>query len=97
MHVRMRFSPERGRNRQWIDPQALPPGSLVSSAVQFAMMKAADGNGVFVADFAARGGRLRKFDVMGITGRSAAYEAGLLRDKSEVCPISFAHRFGKGD
>ena len=49
-----------------------PPCSLITVAVNFAMMSTAEGYGELVADFKAQGSRLRKPHVMRIGRLTAA-------------------------
>ena len=54
-----------------------PPCSLVTVAVNFAMMSTAEGHGELVADFEAQGSRLGKAHVVRIGRLPAADQAGL--------------------
>ena len=54
-----------------------PPCSLVTVAVNFAMMNTAERDGELIADFEAQGSRLGKPQVMRIGRLPAADEAGL--------------------
>jgi hypothetical protein len=58
-------------------------------------MVAAQRNGEFVADLAAKGSRLCKFEVMGVTGGALANQAGLSSDKREVRLVSLADCFAQ--
>ena len=57
-------------------------------------MGAAKRNGEFIANFAAKCGRLRKSQVVGIAGLTAANNARLGRDKRAVLLVTMAERFG---
>jgi hypothetical protein len=70
-----------------------PPGGLVAIAVHFTVVHAADWNGVFVADLAAKRARLSEADVVRFTRSPAAYDAGLRRDVSAVLLVAKPDRF----
>jgi hypothetical protein len=62
----MRPLPKTCRDRKRIDPLRLPPGALVATTVQLAMVQSANGHGEPVADLAPHGALLRELDVVGI-------------------------------
>ena len=53
-------------NLDWIDASLLPPGFFIAGAMGRAVMRAAEGDGKFIACFAAERARLHKSDVMRI-------------------------------
>jgi hypothetical protein len=59
-------APEVGGNDQGIDALVLPPGALISSSVELAIVQPADRDGEAVADPAAHRLVLRKPDVVGV-------------------------------
>lgn len=62
----MGFSPQLQGNWNWIDIDTVPPSWFIASAVQLAMVSAAEGNREFVADPAAERARLSKAEMMRI-------------------------------
>ena len=92
----MRVQPERTSRGGRIDASFLPPCRFLATAMDFAMMTAAERNGEFIADLAAECLALHKSGVMGICRPSAANQAGMLGDKSDMIPITdptgFRHR-----
>ena len=71
--------PKLERDGDGVDLDARPPRRLVAVAMQFAMMRAADRDCVFVAHLAPEGARLSEANVMRLRRRSAADDAGLPR------------------
>jgi hypothetical protein len=62
--------------------------------MQFAMMEAADRDGIFVANLSAHCARLRKAKVMCLTGASTADNTGVGRDELTVLLITQPNLFG---
>jgi len=62
--------------------------------VQFAVVQATDGNGVFVADLATERARLGEADVVRFARRPAADDAGLGCDISAVLLVAKPNRLG---
>jgi hypothetical protein len=62
--------------------------------VQFAMMQTAQGDRKLIAHFAAQGGWLGKFEVMGVCRAAAADQTGLLSHKPAMFLVAKPHRFG---
>ena len=75
-----------------IDFVFVPPFGFVSAPVQGAMMKPAERDRELVADAAAKGGRLREPDVMGVRRASLTDEAGLRSNKFKVRAVAVAAR-----
>ena len=61
---------------------------LIAISVQLAMVDAADGDRVLIADLAAKRARLRKANVVRFGGRAAADDAGLRGDESVVLVVA---------
>src|SRR5262249_56557875 len=83
--------PKGCRNGKGIDPLLLPPGAFVAAPMELAMVQPADRNGEAVGDLASHRPLLRKFDVVGIRGSSAADETRLRGDKPQMIAIALAH------
>jgi hypothetical protein len=62
--------------------------------MQFAMMEAADRDGIFVTDLSAHCARLRKAKVMCLAGASTADNTGVGRDELAVLLIAQPNWFG---
>jgi hypothetical protein len=60
------------------------------------MVTAAERNCEFIADFAAKCAALHKSKMMGICRPSAADQAGMLGDRSDVISVARPTRFGHG-
>ena len=84
------LGPKLACDRKRGDLQVGPPGELVAVAVQLLMMLAAQRHREFVTDLAPECSRLRKLQVMGITGRALAHQTGLARDKRQMGLVAFA-------
>ena len=63
--------------------------------MQFAVMKAANRDGVLITDLAAKRARLSKAEMMGFCRASAADEAGLRGDELAVLLVSQANGLGR--
>ena len=66
----------------------LPPGELVAGLMQLTVMTAAEGNGVFIADFQPNGSGLRKAQVMRVCGLPTTDETGLRGDKLQMVLVA---------
>jgi hypothetical protein len=75
---RMGFEPQQARRRLGIGTGCCPPGRLVATAMDLAVMPAAQRHRELVADLAADRRRLRETKMMRIGGRAATDQAGLL-------------------
>jgi hypothetical protein len=73
-----RTLPKRERDRRGIDGDPGPPRRFIAIAMQLAMMEAANGDSVFVADFAPERAGLSEANVMRFGWRTAANDARLL-------------------
>ena len=71
-----------------------PPCSLVTVAVNLAMMSTAERDGEFVADLAPERTMLGKANVVRICGLPSADQAGLRRDELQVVLVAKAARLG---
>ena len=62
----MRLQPERASRGGRIDASFLPPCRFFATAMDLAMMAAAERHSELIADFAAKGPVLRKAQMVGI-------------------------------
>jgi hypothetical protein len=74
------LAPELTGDLDGVDAGRLPPGLLVAGAMDRAVMRAAERDGEFIADLAAKGTGLGEPEVVGIRGLAAAHETRLLGD-----------------
>ena len=81
----------------WIDAGRLPPGSLVASAMDRAMMDTAEGDGEFIAGPAAERARLQVAKMMRVGWPATADEARLLGDIAQVLPVAITTWRGNGE
>jgi hypothetical protein len=72
-----RLAPEPLSNRHRLDFCGLPPRLFIAAPMQIPVVDAAQRHGELVTDFAPKGARLPKPDVMGIGRAPAADETGL--------------------
>ena len=86
------LSPELTGDLDGVDAGRLPPGLLVAGAMDRAVMRAAERDGEFIADFAAERPRLQVAKMMRIGLFAAADEARLLRNITKVLPVTIAPR-----
>ena len=91
---RMRFEPQCTGGDSRINADLLPPRRLVATAMDFAMMAAAERYGEFVANLSAKGPLLRKAQMMGIRGRTTANQTWLFGDEPYMLAISNSALFG---
>jgi hypothetical protein len=82
--------PKLAGDLKGINASLLPPGLLVAGTMRRAVMRAAKGDGEFIAGLAAKRARLRESDVVGIRGLAAAQEARLLGHKPKMIPVAIA-------
>jgi hypothetical protein len=87
------LAPKVGGRDHRINPLRVPPNAFVAPTVKLAVVKSADGDGEFVADFATHRGLLGELDVMCIRWDSATNQARLRGDKPQVVSVTFSHRF----
>jgi hypothetical protein len=87
-----RVLPKSERNRHGIDVELVPPCSLVTLAVNFAMVCAAEWNGELVAHFAAECARLRKPEMVSLANLPATQGARLSRYEAKVVLVTIAAR-----
>jgi hypothetical protein len=92
----MSFEPQRACRHTRIDASRCPPSRLVTIAMDFAMMAAAEGYGKFVACLAAKCARLGKTNVVRIRRRAPANQAGLLRYEQYVLAVAKSARLRMG-
>jgi hypothetical protein len=81
--------PERDRNGIDVDPR--PPRRLVAVAMQFAMMRATDGDRVFVAGLSSERAGLGKTKMVRVGRRAAAHDARLAGHESGMLLVAQAN------
>src|SRR5215831_13975858 len=89
--------PELPGDLNGIDAGCLPPGPLVASAMDGAVMRAAERDGEFVARFAAECPRLQVAKMMRIGLFAPANEARLLGNITQVLAVTIAPRCGNDE
>ena len=89
--------PEVAGDPNGIDAGRLPPGLLVASAMDRAVMRAAERDGEFVARLAAERARLHVAQMVGIGWLAATDEARLLHDTAKVLRVAIATRGSNGE
>ena len=86
------LSPELTGDFDGVDPGRRPPGLLIAGAMDRAMMRAAERDGEFIADFAAERPRLQVAEMMRIGLLAAADETRLSGNIAKVLGVSIAPR-----
>src|SRR6516165_7780605 len=86
------LSPEPTGDLNRVDAGRLPPGLLVASAMDGAVMRTAERDGEFVARFAAERPRLQVTKMVRVGLLAAADETCLLGDITQVLPVTIAPR-----
>src|SRR5947209_5185663 len=81
---RMRFLPERARNRERLDADLCPPGEFVAGLVQVAVMAAAERHDELIAHLHTDRARLCEAEVMRISRLPAANDTGLRGNELQV-------------
>ena len=89
----MRLAPQGCRDREGIDALALPPGTLIATSMELAVVQPANRDGEAVANSSSHRSLLRKFYMMGVGRGAAADEAWLGGHKLEVFAVALAHWF----
>ena len=92
----MGFEPQRASRRARIDAGRCPPRRLVTTAMDFAMMAAAEWHCKFVADFTAKRARLGKTKMVWIRRRATANQAGLFRYEPYMLAVAKSARLRMG-
>ena len=90
----MRFEPERTGGGAGINAGLLPPCRLVATAMDLAMMAAAERHGKLIADLATERPWLGKAKMVRVGGRTTANQTGLLDDEPHVLAVAKSARFG---
>lgn len=80
----VRRRPQAARGFEWLKPVLRPPLPFLGCTVQFTMMRPTERHRKFIADLLTEPARLRKTQMVRVTGFAAADEAGLPRDKAQV-------------
>jgi hypothetical protein len=83
----VRSQPQHSGSGDWINSSAPPPRRFVAAAMNLAMVSSTQRHGERVADLASEGAALGKSQVMGIRGQSAADQARMLGNRSNMFPI----------
>ena len=91
----MAFEPERTGREARIDAGRIPPCGFVAVTMDLAVMAPAEWHREFVAHLAAERAALGKAEVMRIRRLTAANQARLLGDVSDVLAVTDAARFGQ--
>src|SRR5260370_27099224 len=86
------FSPQLASDLDRIYADLLPPRAFIAGTVSRAVMGPAQGDSEFVAHFSAERPWLHEAKMVRIGGNSPTYEAGLLRDKSEMLLVAVPSR-----
>ena len=84
----MRLEPQGASRIGRIHSYLPPPSGFVATAVHLAMMSSTQGDGELIADLAAECPALRKAQVVGIRGLTAANQARLLGHMSDVIAVA---------
>jgi hypothetical protein len=82
------LKPQRASGCGWINAGARPPNGFVATAVDVAMVPAAERDGELVADLAAERSGLGKSQMVGVRRPSAANQARLLGDRPDVLAVA---------
>jgi hypothetical protein len=90
----MRFEPKRTGSGAGINAGLFPPCRLVATAVDLAMMAAAERHRKLIADLATQRAWLGKPKMVRVRGRATANQARLLDDKPHVLAVAKSARFG---
>ena len=93
----MGFQPKLARQADGLETGFRPPVRFLAGAVQFAMVCPAQRDREFVADLLSQSARLRKTQVVRVTGLAAADEAGLFRDEPQMLLVPQPFGFGEGE
>jgi len=83
----MRFKPQRAGSDSWINSGIPPPCDFIAAAVNLAMVPSTQWDGEFVADLAPECRGLRKSEVVGIGGLSAANQTRPLGDGLDMIAV----------
>jgi hypothetical protein len=92
----MRLQPQRAGGGGRVNASLLPPCRFVATAMDFAMMAAAERHGEFVADLSPERPMLGKAQMMGIGWRAAANQTRLVGDKPDVVSVTNPTWLGVG-
>ncbi len=74
----------------------VPPCSLVTAAVNFTMVTAAERDGELIADLASQRPKLGKANMVRIRRLPSTDQAGLPRDELQVIFVASSARLGEG-
>ena len=90
----MRFEPERAGSGGGNNASLFPPCRLVDTAMDLAMMAAAERHGELIADLATQRAWLGKPKMVRVGGRATANQTGLVCDEPHVLAVAKSARFG---
>ena len=90
-------NPERPRCSEGIDRPSLPPGDLVSVAMDVTVMNSAQGHGELVAHLQPHRPRLGKSEVVGVGWASSADQTRLRRHEFEMGFITQSTWLAEGE
>ena len=88
----MRLQPQRAGSNGRINASIFPPSDFIATAMDLAMMAAAQRHGELIADLAPERWVLREAQVVSIRGLPAANQAGLLGNCLDVGSVAKAAR-----
>jgi hypothetical protein len=91
----MALQPQCARRRQRIDSDPGPPGRLIATVMEFAMMPAAQRNGELVADLAAERPALSEAQMMGVRRASPTDQTWLFSNIPDVVSVADAAWLGE--
>jgi hypothetical protein len=93
---RMRLQPKRAGTDTGVDTGLLPPRGFIATAMDLAMMAAAQRHGELIACLPAECAVLREAQMMGVFGPAAADQSGLFGHEPDVLLVTKAARLGMG-
>jgi hypothetical protein len=86
------FAPQLSGDLDRVDAGRLPPGRLITGAMDRAVMGTTERHREFIADFAAERALLHEPQMMGIAGLATADQAGVQGDMAEMIFAAIAAR-----
>src|SRR5580658_6051783 len=92
----MGLEPQHPGCNGWIDAGVSPPSGFLATAVDLAMVSAAQRDGELIADLAPQRPALGKSQVMGIRGLSAADQAMALGNRPNMISVPDPAGLGEG-
>ena len=92
MRNRMRLNPQGAGRSERIDCGLPPPLGFITMTMELAMMAPTERNGELITDLAPERPALRKAQVMSVRWLTAANQAWLMSDKSNVVAVTYPAR-----